>query len=225
MRAYKFNLFLENINEICKSDHSIESMKFITSLISPEKYPKILDIGCGEGKEAYVLQQLGYNVTAITQGIKNITYAKQNYPNTNIYVMDMHDLEFSKNSFNAIYIHHAFEHSIAPLIQLVEMWCVLTDNPYGLVWIGLPHSKESYEKNFHPEIHTISPHHKNMVSKSTFIAQFNLLFNIKMDMSEKYTSKINSIYFDQAYLLEKKPFNQLRQEIQQIVKERIKIFG
>lgn len=224
MRAYKFNLYLdENEDEedrVNESGHTLDSMKFITNLISPKIYPKILDIGCGEGKEAYILERLGYKVVGITQGAQNLKYAKDNYPGIDIRVMDMHDLEFPTQSFNAIYIHHAFEHSTAPFILLVEMYCTLSDVPPGLIWVGLPHSREPGDRDFNPMINIINHHHRNMLSSVLFKSLFGVAFYIK-DLS----GSISSPYFDQSYLLVKKSYNELHPRVQRIIDKRKKIFG
>ncbi len=225
MRKDKFDLYLEKDISVCERNyHTTESMRFITIFIPPYIYSKMLDIGCGEGREAYVLSQLGYDIIGITNGDINLKYAKEHFPKVDIISMDMHDLEFPSQSFNTIYLHHTLEHSLSPFIQIIEMYCILTDEPRGLIWVGLPEYKEPGDKDFNKEINILNHHHRNMLSPVLFKQLFNIAFNIKQEFNKDNTNT-DSIYFDQSYILEKKPFNELHPNVQNLVKERQKMFG
>lgn len=225
MRKEKFDLYLEKDISVCeRKHHTTESMRFVTVFIPPNIYPKMLDIGCGEGREAYVLSQLGYNLTGITNGDINLKYAKENFPNVDIRSMDMHDLEFPSQSFNAIYLHHTLEHSLAPFMQIIEMYCILTDEPKGLIWVGLPEYKEQGDKDFNKEINMLNQHHRNMLSPLLFRQLFNIAFDIEQEFNKENTHT-DSIYFDQSYILKKKSFEELHPDVQYLVKERQKMFN
>lgn len=219
MRREKFDLFLEKHLSPYLTNHTTEGMRFITEHIPPSKYNKMLNIGCGEGRETFVLKQLGYDVVGITVGDINIKYARENFPSIDIRLMDMHDLEFSYYSFNAIYMNHTFEHSIAPFVQLIEMHRVLTDDPLGLLWISLPSYQEHIDRTLDHTVNaSIDQHHRNMLSPMLFRQLFNVAFNIKKDLTNM-TIHDNVAIYDQRYLLEKKPYDQLHPDIRKLIEE------
>jgi len=58
--------------------------KAINDYMSPKG--SVLDVGCGCGREAFVLHNLGYKVTAIDLSIQQINQAKQNALNNNKHI-------------------------------------------------------------------------------------------------------------------------------------------
>lgn len=106
-----------------------------TSNAPVSEYPKILDIGAGDGGETYVLKNRGYNVTGITIGEDNVTKAKEQY-NIDLINTDMNCLNFPINSFDGIMMIQAFEHFLSPFIACIEMWRVLRVG--GLCYIDVP---------------------------------------------------------------------------------------
>lgn len=106
-----------------------------TSNIPVSEYPKVLDIGAGDGGETYVLKERGYDITGITIGEDNVTKAKEQY-NIDLINTDMNCLNFPINSFDGIMMIQAFEHFLSPFIACIEMWRVLRVG--GLCYIDVP---------------------------------------------------------------------------------------
>jgi SAM-dependent methyltransferase len=72
-----------------------------------------------------MLQKLGFDVTTIT--VRPWQDATQ---------MDMHDLQYPPESFDAIYGCQVYEHSYAPWLALMESWVVL--KPHGILFANMP---------------------------------------------------------------------------------------
>jgi len=106
-----------------------------TSNAPVSEYPKILDIGAGDGGETYILKNRGYDVIGITIGQDNVTKAKEQY-NIDLINTDMNCLNFPINSFDGIMMIQAFEHFLSPFIACIEMWRVLRVG--GLCYIDVP---------------------------------------------------------------------------------------
>ena len=221
MRTEKWQMYLGTLQghpSICQSSHTVESMNFITNYIPPEDFPRMLDIGCGEGLEADVLRKLGYDVVGLTQGKVNVEYAQKYHPDVKILEMDMHDLKFPSESFDAAYLNHVFEHSFAPFFLLVELYCVLKDG--GRVWIATPHFKEKDDPTV-GESNLISHHHPNMLSHNLFCQFFEKTgFKVLQDEFKEGTP-----YFDNPYLLEKQSIDVLHSDVRTAVLKRKELFG
>ncbi len=53
------------------------SVEWIASLLPPEEYPKLLDLGCGPGLYGQRFAKAGYSVTGVDLSPRSIEYAKQ----------------------------------------------------------------------------------------------------------------------------------------------------
>ena len=221
MRTKKWDLYLGALQEdesLCGYDHTPENMRFITKLIPPDTFPALLDIGCGNGLEAKILKDFGYQVTGLIRGDANWKYAFDNFPDVCFIEGDFHDLYIKSGLFNAVYMNHVFEHSYAPFIFLLELNCILTDG--GRIWIGGPEFNELDDprgelnrQRYH--------HHPNVICynslKTMFdSAGFKILYNTPIK---------NNPYFDNPYLLEKKPFDQLHPDVQKAILKRKEVFS
>lgn len=221
MKTEKWRMYVDTLQDhptICKSFHSPDKMKFITSIIPPEKYPKMLNIGAGEGLETRVLKDLGYDVTGIVRGEINLEYAHKNYPDIHFIEADMHDLPFLNESFDAVYMNQTFEHSYAPFIFLLELYSIL--KPSGRIWTAMPEFKEIDDPTI-GEPNKLSHHHPNTLC-------YNLLKQLFESTGFKIiqnTSIKNNPYFDNPYLLEKIPIEKLHDNVKKALKYRKKIFG
>jgi len=222
MRTDKWQMYIDILQghpSVCKSFHTIDSMKFITKLIPPSEFPKMLDIGVGEGLETKILKDLGYNVIGVIKGEVNLNFARKNYPGIEFIECDMHDLPFPSETFNAIYTNHVFEHSYAPFIFLLEMYCVL--KPKGRIWIGLPEFKEKNDPTANPDINLVNHHHPNILCSNLYSLYFQKSgFKIVNQGSVKGNS-----YFDNAFLLEKQPLEFVHSDVQTVIKKRKELFG
>jgi len=209
---------LQGHPSICSSNHSIESLKFIKNHIPLEFFPKMLNIGAGEGLETKILHDLGYDVTGLINGKINLEYAQHNFPYINFVEADMHDLPFPSELFDCIYTNHTFEHAYSPYIFLLEMYCIL--KTHGRLWIAMPNFKELTDLTFE-DSNKISHHHPNI-----------LCYNILKQIFESTGFRIiyckpidNMPYFDNPYLLEKQPLSTLHSDVQTLINKRKKLFG
>jgi len=213
MRESKWKYYVEGMQmhqSVCCSTCTVESMKFITDLIPPDKYNKMLDIGVGEGKETSILKELGYNPTGIITGEDNKRWAAEHYPGIEYIPCDMHDLPFDKNTFDAIYTNQVFEHAYAPFIFLLECYSVL--RPGGLMYVCTPRFEQRTTPNNPGTIDAqwISHHHPSVFPSNVYRQLFEKTgFNVIME-DENVTS----------FLLEKGPISNLHHDLINLLSRR-----
>jgi len=119
--------------EIHKPNYKLISI--FESYCPVDKYNKVLEIGAGAGIDASILRKLGYDITCIGFGDKNIEYAKTKF-GIDIKQIDMHDMTFDDKSFDSIISIQTFEHSTIPTLAVKEMYRVLRKG--GRVLIDVP---------------------------------------------------------------------------------------
>ncbi|HHO0100003.1 TPA: class I SAM-dependent methyltransferase [Clostridioides difficile] len=61
-----------------------DSVNWIVTVANPDKYPKLLDLGCGPGLYAEKFAQKGYKVTGIDFSKRSIDYAQNRNKETNL---------------------------------------------------------------------------------------------------------------------------------------------
>lgn len=84
-----------------------EAQRFIARLPSGAK---IIDIGCGPGRDAKVFSGYGFEVTGVDFSAKMIELAKQNVSSCSFHVMDIEKLTFAAKSFHGIWTNCALLH-------------------------------------------------------------------------------------------------------------------
>lgn len=210
---------LQGHPSVCQSSHAtIENMKFILEYLPLEKFPRILNIGAGEGLETKILHDLGYDVIGLINGKINLEYAYNHFPNMTYVECDMHDLPFQSESFDSIYMVHTFEHLFAPYIFLLEAYCIL--KKCGRIWISMPPFKEIDDPSLE-DASRISYHHPNMICD-----------NILRQMFESTGFKIiyrrcidSHYYFGNSYILEKQDISVLHSDIISTISKRKEFFS
>ena len=87
------------------SDNNTKLIYEIIKRYKIYKYDSILEIGCGEGRDAKFLLKKGYNVLATDVSVEAINYCKQNdmLNVENYEVLDVLDCSDFKYSFDFIY--------------------------------------------------------------------------------------------------------------------------
>lgn len=221
MRTEKWDMYMDTLQghpSVCQTGHTPESIKSTIEYIPPDKFPRLLDIGVGEGYETKLLRDLGYDVIGIIMGQINLEFAYEHYPDITFVEDDMHDLPFPSESFDAVYMNHTFEHSYAPFIFLLELYCVL--KLHGRVLIIIPSFKEITDPTIGNE-GRLSHHHPNVLCYNLFkqmfeSAGFKIIRSTKID---------NIPYFDNPYLLEKQDLSYLHSDVQTVIRRRRDIFG
>lgn len=121
----------------------LEPGSFLEELIrlcppSPDK--KVLDIGCGEGKDAVYMAQKGYKVTAFDlteNGIKKTkALAKERNVEINAYVDDINTFEI-KEKYDIVYstgtVQYLFENNKEAFFEKIDQ----ITNPDAIVYINV----------------------------------------------------------------------------------------
>lgn len=75
-----------------------------------DKGDKILDMGCGHGRDAYFLVEKGLDVTGIDFSESLLKIAKEFVPEAKFVLMDFEELDFSINSFNGVWASASLVH-------------------------------------------------------------------------------------------------------------------
>jgi cyclopropane fatty-acyl-phospholipid synthase-like methyltransferase len=105
----------ENASKLSKRYESADVSNIHQTLL--KTFPtnsKLLDIGCGSGRDASFMLKQGYSLTAIDGSQKMVDEAKKIHPalEPHLFTMQLpHGLDFEPNSFNGVY-------SIATLMHL-----------------------------------------------------------------------------------------------------------
>lgn len=71
---------------------------------------KVLDVGCGPGRDTKSLMERGFHVVGIDYSESMIREAKNNVPDGDFRLMDMRKLEFEDNSFDGVWVFASLLH-------------------------------------------------------------------------------------------------------------------
>lgn len=63
---------------------------------------KVLDVGCGNGRDCKYISLQGFDVTGIDLSIGMLKIARERVPNVQFEVMDIADITYSENSYDGI---------------------------------------------------------------------------------------------------------------------------
>jgi len=121
---------------------------FLTLLSTPNHSTdiKILDVGCGPGRDAAYLSDHGLVVTGIDLSQKLIDIARKNNPRIDFQVMDMRHLSFADDSLAGLWVNTSFLHlpKSSAAATLKEFNRVLV--PGGILFLGLQSHKNDLGK-------------------------------------------------------------------------------
>lgn len=103
----------------------------------------VLDIGCGEAFLQPVFEALGIRYLGVCLG-EDYLIAKQKGRNVELH--DFNFLPYSYNSFDLIFVRHSLEHSVMPLLALMDWhriakgWlCLVMPKPKFWTFVGRNH--------------------------------------------------------------------------------------
>ena len=126
-----------------RKDENKKYIEFIAEHIPKDK--KILVLGCADGYELTVLEEMGFNYIGIT--LTDIEYNKAKEKGIkNIIKCDIHEMPFDRE-FDAVISKETLEHLLSPYIGLMEINRVLKKD--GLFVHIIPHGKEKQDYEYH----------------------------------------------------------------------------
>jgi 8-oxo-dGTP diphosphatase len=114
-----------------------DAQKFIYSL---PPHAKIIDIGCGPGRDAKVFSDYGLDVVGIDFSPNMIEIAKQSVPNGSFYIMDMEAIAFPSETFDGVWANCALLHVPKKNISLVFQNIHLILKPKGSFYLSVKQS-------------------------------------------------------------------------------------
>jgi len=97
-------------------------------LPDPKEFPKVLDLGAGNGYWTKWLNEKGYSA----EGVDLLNENKD----LKIVKADMHFTPYENESFDWIFCNNSWEHAISPLILTIEIRRLL--KPKGLAFVVIP---------------------------------------------------------------------------------------
>lgn len=132
--------YAKNVCEL----HPKKASTVFTSFL--RKGSKVLDIGCGSGRDAQVFVEKGYQVVGIDLSSAMIGIAKKKVKKARFQIMDMRNLIFNDNTFDGIWANAVLLHVPKKKISstLKEWRRVLKKS--GLLYIGVKEGRgEGFE--------------------------------------------------------------------------------
>lgn len=97
-------------------------------------FKNVLDVGIGTGYALKKFKDLGIKATGIT--LNKEEAQAQNFIGNDVRLMDMNFLDFGDGEFDLVWCRHSLEHSVMPLIALMEFNRVL--NKEGSLYVEVP---------------------------------------------------------------------------------------
>ncbi len=112
---------------------------------------KILDVGCGSGRDTTHFMERGYDVVGIDFSSGQIAEARKRVPNGNFLIMDMRDLKFDPESFDGLWCCSSLLHFRRDEIPstLSSLNQVLRKD--GVIFISLRKREEREEWRKYPD--------------------------------------------------------------------------
>jgi len=121
----------------------VEERANFLSLLKSKNKQSLLEIGAGTGRDSKFFQDMGMNVTSIDLSPEMIKFCQQK--GLSAQVMDMTNLDFPPDSFDAVYAINSLLH-----IPKADFRTVLENvrkvlKPSGLFYLGVYGSAEEFE--------------------------------------------------------------------------------
>lgn len=120
--------------------------KLAFSMLKPQKGMKVLDVGCGTGNFSIKLSKMGCDVVGVDLSREMLKIAKEKREKEKLdisfYMMDVYDLDFPDNAFDAVFSMATFEFIKEPERAYAEMYRVV--KPGGRILIGTINKNSSW---------------------------------------------------------------------------------
>lgn len=108
------------------------------------RYPKALDIGCGNGRFTKELMKV-WQVEGVEWDVISAEIASRN-TGCRIWVGDFREIDLPKGGYGLVFLHHVFEHLDDPILSLRRVWELLA--PGGRVILVYPNHESLGSKIF-----------------------------------------------------------------------------
>ena len=119
---------------------------------------KILDLGCGPGRDVFLFNKFGYEAVGIDGSEGMVGQARKRFPKKTFIVMDVRDLKFPDETFDAVWSWSTLTHlgKVDKAIALREVCRVLKGGGLftQMVWKG---RGEFINKHVYPRPHFLLP--------------------------------------------------------------------
>jgi len=125
--------------------HPLEEAKQFTSKLP--SHAKVIDIGCGPGRDAKIFSEQGFEVTGIDFSAKMIELAKEAAPHCTFQVMDIEKLDFPAASFHGAWANCSLLHlSKAKMPSVLKQIHSLL-KPKGILYVSVKQNEidEAFE--------------------------------------------------------------------------------
>jgi len=103
---------------------------------------KVLDIGCGPGRDSKYFSENGLDVTGIDATANFIKIASKNAPRAKFIKMDMRSLDFPENSFDGIWACASFLHIPKAEAEKTLLGFRRILRPEGLLYVSVKQGTE-----------------------------------------------------------------------------------
>ena len=111
--------------------------------IKPGGFKSALDVGFGTGYSLEKFRKLGIDPVGITLDNNELQCAL--LLKYDAHLMDMADLDFDDKRFDLVWCRHSLEHSVMPMIALMEFHRVLSDK--GYLYVEVPADNVAHIEN------------------------------------------------------------------------------
>lgn len=130
-----YNQHADERHKSKKQPWKVKIRQEFLQMIEKDNLTTILDVGAGTGQDSSFFQNEGLEVTAIDLSNKHVKYCKQK--GINAYEMDLYNLSFSDESFDALYSLNCLLHIPKRDLDdvLIELKRVLKTK--GLFYLGV----------------------------------------------------------------------------------------
>lgn len=134
-------------NKMGKFADDVET-KLAFSVFTPTEGMRVLDVGCGTGNFSIKLAEMGCKVIGVDVSEEMLKIAREKIRekglNIEFHQIDVYDISFNDNEFDAVFSMAAFEFIKEPKQAYNEMFRVL--KPGGQLLIGTIHRDSSWGK-------------------------------------------------------------------------------
>ena len=141
--AKTIKTYEELAEDYYKTHFDINEIKNIADFfIQNLKGQKILDIGCGPGRDAKYFSEHDLEVTGIDLTSNFVKMASQNVPNAKFKQMDMRNLDFPENTFDGIWACASFLHVPKEDAKNTLLGFKKILKPAGLIYLSVKQGDE-----------------------------------------------------------------------------------